>query len=217
MNERYYNELLLAYLRVATGETSCQDAEKLMELAKAREIKFYDFKRCQPLLPRVKMVLSFLKAIQFDTLLDVGSGRGAFLWPFMDEFPHVETYSVDLLPHRIDILKQVRDGGITRLHPQQVDICQLDFDESSVDVVTLLEVLEHIPDVEAAVRNAVRIARQCIIVSVPSKPDDNPEHIHLLTKDKLTTLFTKSGCTRLNFSGVPGHLVMMAFKEGIRD
>lgn len=84
MDERYYSELLLAYLRSATGETSCQDAEKLMEVAKARGLKFYDFKRSQPLLPRVKMVLGFLKAMQFDTLLDVGSGRGAFLWPFMD-------------------------------------------------------------------------------------------------------------------------------------
>ena len=210
MDERYYSELLLAYLRSATGETSCQDAEKLMATAKAMGLKFYDFKRSQPLLPRVKMVLGFLKALQFDSLLDVGSGRGAFLWPFMDEFPNVETYSVDLLPHRMDVLQKVHDGGIARLHPLLGDICQLDFDDASMDVVTLLEVLEHIPDVEAAVRNAVRIARQCIVVSVPSKPDDNPEHIHLLTKERLRVLFGKAGCTRLSFNGVPDHLLLMA-------
>ncbi len=81
-----------------------------------------------------------------------------------------------------------------------------------MDVVTLLEVLEHIPNVEAAVRNAVRIAKQCIVVSVPSKPDDNPEHIHLLTKDKLTALFNEAGCVKLHFSGVPEHLILVASK-----
>jgi 2-polyprenyl-3-methyl-5-hydroxy-6-metoxy-1,4-benzoquinol methylase len=50
-----------------------------------------------------------------------------------------------------------------------------------VDIVTLLEVLEHIPDVEKAVA-AVRMARKYVVVSVPSKEDNNPEHIHLLTK-----------------------------------
>ena len=212
MNERYYSELLLAYLRAATGETACQDLDSLMAAAKAQEIKYYDFKRSQPLLPRVKMVLGFLKALQFNTLLDVGSGRGAFLWPFMDAFTDVETYSVDLLPHRIDVLQKVRNGGISRLHPMLGDVRQLDFDDCSMDVVTLLEVLEHIPDVEGAVRNAVRIAKQCVIVSVPSKPDDNPEHIHLLTKDKLMALFGDAGCAKLNFSGVPGHLILVASK-----
>ncbi len=114
MNERYYNELLVAYLRAVTGETACEDLDSLMSSAKAQGIKYYDFKRSQPLLPRVKMVLGFLKTLQFNTLLDVGSGRGAFLWPFMDEFPNVETFSVDLLPHRINVLQKVRDGGISR-------------------------------------------------------------------------------------------------------
>jgi hypothetical protein len=35
MNERYYNELLLAYLRAATGETACEDLEHLMTSANA--------------------------------------------------------------------------------------------------------------------------------------------------------------------------------------
>ncbi|MCD8132102.1 MAG: class I SAM-dependent methyltransferase, partial [Lachnospiraceae bacterium] len=81
--------------------------------------------------------------------------------------------------------------------------------DKSVDVVTMLEVLEHIPDVEAAVNSAVRIARKHIVVSVPSKPDDNPEHIHLLTRDRLTELFTGAGCRKLNFDGVNGHLIMI--------
>ena len=73
-----------------------------------------------------------------------------------------------------------------------------------------MEVLEHIPDVASAVKNAVRLARRYVVVTVPNKPDDNPEHIHLLTKDLLTGLFNDAGCHKLQFGGVPGHLFMVA-------
>ncbi len=71
-------------------------------------------------------------------------------------------------------------------------------------------VLEHIPDVEKAVVSAVRIAKKHVVVTVPSTPDNNPEHIHLLTRQRLTKLFRAAGCTRLRFDGVNGHLFMVA-------
>ena len=82
-----------------------------------------------------------------------------------------------------------------------------------LDVVTLLEVLEHIPDVDSAIWNAVRLAKKYVVVSVPSKPDDNPEHIHLLTKDTLARSFSGAGASRLRFDGVSGHLLLIAAKE----
>ena len=78
--------------------------------------------------------------------------------------------------------------------------------------MTLLEVLEHIPDVEKAVANAVRIAGKYLVVTVPSKPDDNPEHIHLFTKDMLSDMFLKAGCSKVKFDSVLNHLFMVATK-----
>ncbi len=37
-----------------------------------------------------------------------------------------------------------------------------------------------------------------------------PEHIHLLTKDRLAQLFMKAGYMRLHFDGVEGHLFLVA-------
>ena len=108
------------------------------------------------------------------------------------------------------LLSDVHRGGYPHLTALQQDITAWDMPDGSFDVVTLLEVLEHIPNVETAIAAAVRLARRCIILSVPSKPDDNPEHIHLLTKGVLTGLFRDAGCTKLHFSGVNGHLIMMA-------
>jgi 2-polyprenyl-3-methyl-5-hydroxy-6-metoxy-1,4-benzoquinol methylase len=143
-------------------------------------------------------------------LLDVGSGRGVCLFPLLRDFPNLEVTCLDILPHRVELLQCLHDGGITNLHPLQADICSWDEQDKSFDVVTMLEVMEHIPDTQAVVRNAVRLARNYIIVSVPSKPDDNPEHIHLFSNEDLQTLFLSNGCSDVKFMSVTNHRVMVA-------
>ena len=164
-------------------------------------------------LPRVRAVLGFLRGVQPESLLDVGSGRGAFLFPFLEAFPATPVTALDLLPHRVELLRRLAGGGIDSLTAQEADLCRWDGGGRRYDVVTLLEVLEHIPDVEAAVRAAVALARRYVVVSVPSKPDNNPEHIHLLTRDRLTQLFARAGCERLHFGGVNGHLLLTVTVE----
>jgi SAM-dependent methyltransferase len=228
MQERYDMRLIAAYVRAMARNGGLSvpaglldgpldmlteaDCEALMEIGQAAELKLYRFKNHEEL-PRVKKVIGFLKAVQPESLLDVGSGRGVFLFPFLKEFPWVPVTSLDLLPHRVEMLDTLRMGGVDTLTAQQADICSWNAPDGSFDVVTLLEVLEHIPQVEAAVQNALRLAKRFVVVTVPSKPDDNPEHIHLLTKDKLTKIFADAGCRKLRFDGVYGHLVMIASKE----
>ena len=118
--------------------------------------------------------------------------------------------SLDLLEKRVTFLNELAAGGYSQLTAHLSDICNQPFPEDSFDVVTLLEVLEHIPEVSKAIAAAVKMAKRYVVLSVPSKPDDNPEHIHLLTKDILTELFQQAGCTKLHFSGVNGHLIMVA-------
>ena len=190
----------------------CSD-EQLLQIALAGQeagLKLYPFKLGTQVLARTRMTMGFLRSLSFETMLDVGSGRGVFLIPFLKEFPWVQVTGLDLLEKRVDFLKELADGGFRQLTAEQKDICEQPFPENSFDVVTMLEVLEHIPDVEKAVMSAVKIARNCVVVTVPSKPDNNPEHIHLLTKDRLTRLFGAAGCTRLHFDGVEGHLFLAA-------
>ena len=207
MNE-CYDRLLTAYLRGIGCQTAAGGPDAY-SVGKAAGLKVHYFKR-SALLPRVGLVLGFLRGIEFDSLLDVGSGRGAFLWPFLDAFPDKETHVVDLLPQRVALHRAVAAGGTFNLHVHEGDVRSLALQDKSVDVVTLLEVLEHIPDVAGAVRNAVRMARRHVVVTVPSQRDDNPEHIHLLTKERLRELFGAAGCGKLNFGGVPGHTFMVA-------
>lgn len=187
------------------------DCLRLLELGRDAGLKTHYFKRHEAL-PRVRAVMGFLRGVQPQSLLDVGSGRGVFLFPFMREFPRVPVTSLDLLDRRVALLAAIHDGGVENLTALKADVCTWDAPDGAFDVVTLLEVLEHIPDVGAAVKNAVHLARRYVVVTVPSKPDDNPEHIHLLTKPALTALFGAAGCDDLRFDSVPGHLFMVARK-----
>ena len=94
-----------------------------------------------------------LKGLYFDSLLDVGSGRGAFLLPFMDTFPYVSVTSLDILDKRYQMLKDMEIGGLEMFEARKESICETALIEKSFDVVTMLEVLEHIPDYEKAIEN----------------------------------------------------------------
>ena len=225
--ERYEEKLAAAYVRglgkqnpvllppalleTPLEELSQEEMETIFHAGEAAGMKMYYFRK-KELLPRVKAVLGFLRSIQPESLLDVGSGRGVFLFPFLNQFPWTQATAADILPHRVQMLQAIADGGIENLTVLERDICLWTQEESQYDVVTLLEVLEHIPAVDQAVANAVRLTKRFVVVSVPSHPDDNPEHIHLLTKEILTGLFTNAGCTRLHFDGVNGHLILIAAK-----
>ena len=206
MDKQYLSLLASAYQRgyelKYTGSQS--PPEKKMHYFKAKDD-----------LPRVQAVLGFLQGIvpagQCRSLLDVGSGRGVFLFPLLREFPALEVTSIDILPHRVELLECLALGGIHNLHPMAGDICAAPIPDKSFDIVTVLEVLEHIPDTASAVRNAVRLARNYVIVSVPSKPDDNPEHIHLFSATDLERHFIEAGCRKVKFISVTGHHVMIAY------
>lgn len=231
MKNYTYKDLASAYVRgegtkrdmdipeelmsVSLEELTENQKDELVALGKNAELKMHYFKEKDEL-PRVQLVMGFLRGMvasgQIASLLDVGSGRGAFLFPLLTEFPGLDVTSIDILPHRVELLQGVEQGGVNNLHVLERNLCEWDGPEGAFDAVTLLEVLEHIPDVEKAVANAVRMARRFIIVTVPSKPDDNPEHIHLFTKEILTDVFLNAGCSKVKFDSVLNHCFMIAVK-----
>ena len=231
MLDRYYKKYALAYVlgnlkrrnllnllpttlvNKNLIDYNSEEMQAVFDVAKNNEVKLYHFKKTDSLLPRVQKVIGFLKGVYFENLLDVGSGRGVFLLPFLENFSYANVISVELLDKRVNMLEDIKNGGIDNLTVINSDFCNLQLDKKSVDVVTMLEVLEHIENVEKAVEKAVEIAKKYIVITVPSKPDDNPEHIHLLTKNDLTAIFNRLGINKLTFDGVNGHLFMVAKLE----
>jgi ubiquinone/menaquinone biosynthesis C-methylase UbiE len=207
-DESHYLALAAAYAR-GTLERPELDDEAAIAAGLAANLRLHRFKRSAEL-PRVRRVLGVLRGLGVARLLDVGSGRGAFLWPMLDALPEVEVTAIDVLPHRAEAIEAVRRGGVARLSGARMDATALGLLDRSVDAVTLLEVLEHLPRPELAAAEALRVARTAVIATVPSQEDDNPEHLRLYDGATLEALLAGAGARRVSIEHVRGHLVAVA-------
>jgi ubiquinone/menaquinone biosynthesis C-methylase UbiE len=183
--------------------------DALITLGRSRALWLHRFKRTMGL-RRVAKVLGVLKSIAPAELLDIGSGRGVFLWPLLDAFPWLPITALDTLDYRVSDIQAVADGGVVNLRAVHANVRQLPFDDGQFDVVTVLEVLEHIPDTARVLAEVCRVARRFVVLSVPSKPDDNPQHVHLFDAGTLERLLRRAGADRVTFDYVPGHIVAVA-------
>lgn len=218
--ERYFLRLAAAFVLGKRGTELVVDRcdnlseEQCVEVVKQAldsGLRLHRFKKTMGL-ARVSRVLGTLKAFAPSSLLDIGSGRGAFLWPLLYEFPWMKITAVDLRSDRIDDIKAVAKGGFGNLEASVMDARSLDFPDASFDVVTMLEVLEHMPSPELALQEAIRVASRAVIISVPSHEDDNPEHIHLLDHRDLETMIKPTGC-RVSFDYVLNHCLATVTKK----
>ncbi len=204
-----YGELAAAYVRGMAPDLAGLDAARAIAAGRTRGLKLHRFKRTAEL-PRVRAVLGVLRSLMPKNLLDVGTGRGVFLWPLLDAFPQLAVTAIDLADHRLDLLAAVRRGGVERLQARRMDATRLAFRDDDFDVVTVLEVLEHLDDPAAAAREAVRVARRAVIASVPSREDDNPEHIRVFDRASLTDLLERAGARKVKVDHVLNHMICVA-------
>lgn len=205
LDERYYAKPLTAFVRTHLQQPNLSQAEAF-NAAKEAELRIAKFKR-KMALPRVTRILGILRSFAPADLLDIGSGRGTFLWPLLDHFPYLHVSLVEDSPQRFQDFLAVQQGGVARLHPYQMDVTQLTFQDNSFDGITFLEVLEHVKNPQAAANEAVRVARRFILLSVPSKPDDNPEHIHFFQPDDLKRIFLQAGAQKVQIDHVLNHRI----------
>lgn len=193
------------------ADLSHEDCERLFEQGRDAGLKLHRFKRSATL-PRVQRSLSILKGLRPANLLDIGTGRGVFLWSLLDTFPWLPVTCIDRLDFRSADIHAVAKGGIENLYMLQMDAGRLAFNDGAFDGVTLLETLEHSPEPAMVIQEACRVAGRFVLLSVPSKADNNPEHLHLFTTRRLTMLFEKAGGFKMKFDGVPNHIIAIALR-----
>lgn len=209
---RYYLALGAAFARGRLPDLAAQGDAAAFREAEARGLRMHKFKRSAEL-PRVRRVLSTLAGLAPESLLDVGSGRGVFLWPLLDAFPSLAVTAIDVDERRAADLDAVSRGGVARLRARRMDATDLAFEDGAFDGVTMLEVLEHMAAPERAAREAVRVARRFVVATVPSKEDDNPEHVRLFTRASLAQLFEAAGARRVTIEFVLNHIVAVAMVD----
>jgi 2-polyprenyl-3-methyl-5-hydroxy-6-metoxy-1,4-benzoquinol methylase len=201
--DRYFTDLANAFVRGRLARPEATLADGL-----AAGLQLHKFKAHSDL-PRVQRVLGILRGLVPLNLLDIGSGRGTFLWPLLAGFPELPVTAVDLNERRAEDLAAVRKGGIQRLTAVRMDAQRLAFSPRSFDVVTMLEVLEHLKSPDQALAAAVCVARRFILLSVPSVADKNPEHVHLFTEEHLREMAAKAGAARTTIEHILNHRIVL--------
>ena len=119
-DESHYRWLAVAYARGVLGLGAEVGDDDALAAADARGLRLHRFKRSAEL-PRVRAVLGTLRGLAPAELLDIGSGRGVFLWPLLDGLPDVRVTAVDVLPERAAQLAAVARGGVERLSAARMD------------------------------------------------------------------------------------------------
>jgi O-antigen/teichoic acid export membrane protein/SAM-dependent methyltransferase len=140
------------------------------------------------------------------SVLDIGARDGHFSRLLSERFPEVT--ALDLREPRLDIPRVKTVAG---------DVSNLAFADEAFDCVFCAEVLEHVPDVERACREIVRVARREIVIGAPFKQDIrlwrttcatcgkvNPPwgHINSFDERRLLNLFPNVRLVSKSFVGV---------------
>jgi ubiquinone/menaquinone biosynthesis C-methylase UbiE len=99
------------------------------------------------------------------TVLEVGVGEGEVSARVRERWPGATVVGADLPDD--DLAGSWRQRGMTGLF---ADIARLPFPAKAFDLVLAIEVLEHVPDADAALAELARLARGHLVLSVPREP-----------------------------------------------
>lgn len=155
-------------------------------------------------LERFKFILSLIDK-DIESILDVGCGNGLFINQLMNDIQGYKALKkVSVVDRSYTALNKVREG----VEKKQSDISTLPFADCTFDVVTCLEVIEHLP-IETYINGLeeiFRVAKSAIIIAVPFEEDlksslvtcsncqtsYNPDfHMRSFDKQKISNLFNE--------------------------
>jgi SAM-dependent methyltransferase len=114
------------------------------------------------------------------SILDLGCGYGAYSLALMKEGRSCVGCDVNL-----QYLKTAVSSGLPVVAAEGA----LPFPDKSFDTVLLFEVIEHVPPIEAILKEAFRVARRNVLVTVPNAEDiellkgNDVTYAHMLSSD----------------------------------
>lgn len=107
-----------------------------------------------------------------NNVLDVGCGEGFLLnyLPPLQNYVGIDTNESSLFIAENSKSYILNSGKIQNIKFQKEDVYHLSFGNESFDLVTCLEVLEHLETYEKALSEIKRVAKKWVVLSVPHEP-----------------------------------------------
>ncbi len=103
-----------------------------------------------------------------DSILDVGCGEGVLTAEWAERLGDGRVVGIDLDDPKLRAEWERRSRPNLEFRVEEAT--SLSFDDDSFDMACAIEVLEHVPEPEATLREMARVARGHLLVSVPREP-----------------------------------------------
>ncbi len=150
---------------------------------------------------RYESIFNLLKVKENENILEIGSGAGHAL-------KHIKSskyFPLDVSTHNLIKIKSKTEK---KVFPTSGDVFNLPFASNSFDKIILSEVLEHLDDPPAALKEIFRVLNSGgkFLVSVPykqiltyqicihcNKPTPTLAHLHSFDKEKLSSMLSNAG------------------------
>jgi 2-polyprenyl-3-methyl-5-hydroxy-6-metoxy-1,4-benzoquinol methylase len=103
-----------------------------------------------------------------ESVLDVGCGEGVLTSQWAERLGDGRIVGIDLDDPKLRAEWEARSRP--NLEYRAEEATSLSFDDHEFDMAAAIEVLEHVPEPEATLAEMARVARRCLLVSVPREP-----------------------------------------------
>ena len=157
------------------------------------------------------------------SVLDVGCGEGVLTFEWAKRLGDGRVVGIDLDDPKLRAEWEKR--SLSNLEFRAEEATSLSFGDDSFDMACAIEVLEHVPDPDATLREMARAARRHLLVSVPREPlwrgvnmargaylrdlGNTPGHVNHWSKRAFTSLLSRYGTVEQARSPFPWTMVLV--------
>jgi SAM-dependent methyltransferase len=120
-----------------------------------------------------RLIWNMIKDLKYSSVLDVGCGQGSPLEDIAKRKPGIELAGVDISPYAVELARQ---------HMPTAQYSVLDLTTETLprkfDLIICTDVLEHIPDDRAAIRNMRQMCgRWCLVSTIQGRMRSYEKHV----------------------------------------
>jgi len=118
---------------------------------------------------RLNFILDNVNVGERSRILDIGTGKGVYIYLISRRYPHVNFVGIDINEKNIAQAKDIIQEENVELVVMNAE--RLMFKDDTFDVALMIEVLEHIPHPEKAIKEVYRVLKPGgkLIITAPNK------------------------------------------------
>lgn len=137
--------------------------------------EWIDMKEYGPASKHVRrIVFQLLSQYKFNSVMDAGCGVATLLGDISRSYPNVELFGCDYSGDAVEIGKK----RLPKANLWQIDLSQ-EAAPAQADLVTCIDVLEHIEDDLTAMKNLAKMTRKYVLIVVPIGPLFEAERVRV--------------------------------------